>query len=270
MLRYFTLLFCVLFVHQIKAEQPIFGEMPRWDGGWGIQVLHEYNYRPDILEGKSVIHKGVSKTSNLLRIEGVYTWSKELRITTKIPVLLNSRKVKKDALGNNAEENAKGIGHITLALPLKSYFNLDGRSGSWTLAPQVRIPGSKKADDMAYYRDPGAGLYAGYETESYRYHFGTGLSGWLNTGDKPSALFGELHLGINFHTEKSSGHIKWKNKLELREDESKIYKTGATVYYRLTDEYHVQANWLVNVYEEYGAPNYGNGQKLSAGFAYVY
>ncbi len=31
-------------------------------------------------------------------------------------------------------------GDSTLALPLKKYSNLDGRSGSWTLAPQVRVP----------------------------------------------------------------------------------------------------------------------------------
>ena len=33
-------------------------------------------------------------------------------------------------------DESMGIGTPTLALPLKRYFNLDGRSGSWTLAPQ--------------------------------------------------------------------------------------------------------------------------------------
>ena len=68
MLRFFLALVCLLCASQVKSEQPIFGEMPRWDEGWGIQVLHEYNYRPDIIKGSSVIAKGISKPSNLLRI----------------------------------------------------------------------------------------------------------------------------------------------------------------------------------------------------------
>ena len=89
------------------AEQPIFGEMPRWAGGWGVQTQHEARRDGD-------------QDSQWLHVDGVYTWARWIRVTAKVPFRL---------------DEDPGLGTPTLALPLKRYFTLDGRSGSWTIAP---------------------------------------------------------------------------------------------------------------------------------------
>ena len=94
------------------AEQPIFGEMPRWAGGWGVQTRHE-------------ARRDGETDSQWLHVDGVYTWERWIRVTAKVPFRI---------------DESMGIGTPTLALPLKRYFNLDGRSGSWTLAPQWFVP----------------------------------------------------------------------------------------------------------------------------------
>ena len=119
------------------AEQPIFGEMPRWAGGWGVQTRHE-------------ARRDGETDSQWLHVDGVYTWERWIRVTAKVPFRI---------------DESMGIGTPTLALPLKRYFNLDGRSGSWTLAPQWFVP---IANPNSNARPERFKLSAGYETEAYK------------------------------------------------------------------------------------------------------
>ena len=43
-----------------------------------------------------------------------------------------------DGSGGKKVEHDNGIGDATHSLPLKKYFNLDGKSGSWTYKPKER------------------------------------------------------------------------------------------------------------------------------------
>ena len=47
------------------------------------------------------------------------------------------------------------------------------RTGSWTLAPQVRIPTSSKDNYDVWERAWGSAIFLGYETETRNYFFAT-------------------------------------------------------------------------------------------------
>ena len=60
----------ILLITTLLAHQPVMDMAPRWSGGYGFQIRNEFS--PD-----------VSSTNWL---EGVYTRSREKRITFKIPL----------------------------------------------------------------------------------------------------------------------------------------------------------------------------------------
>ena len=84
----------VLLPGEVRAEQPIFDEMPRWKNGWGFQVLQEYrrenepeirshpNYYPLILgscEGAEIGYRPLT----LYRLAfGVPLWHPSTSLTT--------------------------------------------------------------------------------------------------------------------------------------------------------------------------------------------
>ena len=45
-----------------------------------------------------------------------------------------------DGSGGKLIQKDSGWGDLNIGVPLKKYFNLDGKSGSWTFKPMVRIP----------------------------------------------------------------------------------------------------------------------------------
>jgi len=75
------LLFGVAFSSVSWADQPIFNEMPRWDNGWGFQLIEEYRHDSDLMSGDTVVAEGYSEDVHQLHIEGVYTWDKSVRIS---------------------------------------------------------------------------------------------------------------------------------------------------------------------------------------------
>ena len=111
-----------------------------------------------------------------------------------------------DGSGGKFIQKDDGFGDLRLALPLKRYFNLDGKSGSWTIKPMVRIPLSDKDEYDFYYKEFGAGLGAGYEAETADFFFGIGTGGWIFDGDRPAELHTTLDFGYNFET-KANGSV---------------------------------------------------------------
>ena len=61
----------------------------------------------------------------------------------KLPYIVDAQREVLGSSGDKVVQRDQGLGDLTLALPLKQYFNLAARSGNWTLAPQVRVPWAK-------------------------------------------------------------------------------------------------------------------------------
>jgi len=216
------------------AEQPVFGEMPRWAGGWGVQAVHEARQDQEL-------------TSQWMHLEGVYTWKRWIRMTAKIPF--------------RTDDHA-GLGTPTLALPLKNYFNLDGRSGSWTLTPHLFVPVAGSAETQ---RKEQLALTLGYETESYRSIGGLSVGFFRRTDALVEA---HLHgaLGINIHQLGSSGHIKLKGHARWRDDGGYSLRFGPTIYWRLNDRWHAQVAYKQSLLDK----GYTQRVSLRSGLAMVF
>jgi len=259
-------------ISPVQAEQPIFSEMPRWSGGYGVQLLQEYRHETGSFDGKQRLPSNLDRTAHLLHIEGVYTWHRSVRITAKIPIMLDAQRrvLSDDGVGTNVTK--RGLGDPTLALPLKKYFNLDGRSGSWTIAPQLRIPGASKASDPIgiYFRELGPGLSVGYETETYNYIFRTGLSSFTFIGDTPTLSHFNLTMGLNFSFGSRNGHLKWEQQVRYWDGMELTYRMGPTLYLRWTDLLHFQLRSTHDVYEYRMGRVHGKAQSVRLGVGFVY
>jgi hypothetical protein len=252
------------------ADQPIFDEMPRWNGGWGFQILEEYRTESRLLDGDEPVASGFSEEVHILHVEGVYTWTKEVRATLKLPVVLHAERTVPEGAGERRETD-RGLGDPTIAVPFKSYFNLDGRTGSWTFAPQVRVPGGVADDYDIYDRAWGAGMSVGYSTETYRYHFGVGSSTWIYAdGDEPLEVFYNLAMGINVHGLGSSGYLKWKTSVKHDTNSSFKVTAGPVAYWRFTDTVHGQLKYQHDFYDRQGGVDHGDGDSYEAGVGFVF
>lgn len=230
---YRILFFSVLVSGIAHADQPIFGEMPRWDGGYGVQVIQLYRDQ-EILD--DVDHTTFERSVHFTRIDGVYTWDKSIRLTGKLRII--------DAVTQSGQsrDDLRGVSALTLALPLKKYFNLDGRSGSFTITPQVFIPftGPNMGVSYPFYQPDRAGASIGYETESYHYHFGANVSAWKVYSESTPLYSAEIGAGLNGFNVGFNGHLKLGLYAHRFPSGRLNVNAGPTVYGMISDEWHWQ------------------------------
>jgi hypothetical protein len=260
----------VAFVPTAFSDQPIFNEMPRWDHGWGFQFVQEFRRESDLLSGGEVVAAGFSEDVDILHVEGVYTWDKSVRMTAKLPLVIDANRELPNGTGGKIIQHDEGIGDATLALPLKKYFNLDGRSGSWTLAPQVRVPLSGDDDYEVYEGAWGTGASAGYETETYNYLFAAEIASWFFGENEPFQATASVDFGFNFRVFKTSGHVKWETDFIYEDDGLQKLLIGPHVYLRINDTVHTQVMYKKEVHSRRNSLDHGNGRVLKLGLAFVY
>ncbi len=266
----FGILWSWVLVPSAFSDQPIFNEMPRWDHGWGVQFVQELRREDDLLSGGDVVASGFSEEVDILHAEGVYTWDRSIRMTVKLPIVTDASRELPDGLGGKLTQKDDGIGDATLALPLKKYFNLDGRSGSWTLAPQVRVPLSGDDEYEVYDGAWGGGLSVGCETETYDYLFAVGLSAWTFESGEPFKTSAHVDVGRNFRIFRTSGHVKWETDFIYEDDGLEKLLIGPHVYLRINDILHAQVMYKKEVHSRRNALDHGNGELVRLGVAFVY
>lgn len=253
------------------ADQPIMNMMPRWDGGWGLQLLHQWTQRDDLMTSDDVIHPGFREEIEQLSLEGVYTWDRSVRVTFKLPYVVDAWREVPGNQNQKVLQRDAGIGDLTLALPLKRYFNLDGRSGSWTLAPQLRIPLKDRGRDDydVWDRTWGGGLSFGYETETYDWYIGTGVSLWAFEDSEPFEAGASLDLGWNF---RDNAALFWENDIKWEDDGTLFYAAGPALYWRFTTEIHGRIEWKHDFHSQVGDDelDHGNGDTFKVGIGFVY
>ena len=252
------------------AEQPIFDEMPRWSGGWGFQILQEYRMEREFLDGTRTIGDELPEAIHILHIQGVYTWKKWIRMTAKLPFIVHAERERPGPNGGFVTQQDDGIGDLTLALPLKKYFNLEGRSGAWTVTPSVRIPLSPQDDYEVYDRRWGTGLGFGYHRETHRWIIEGSATGWVVYDGPPNEVYLNFGFGQNVYLFGTNGHVKITNTLRIQSDGSRTYKAGPVAYFRITDLVHTQFIWLHDFYDKQGTPRNGRGDTFRIGVGFVY
>jgi hypothetical protein len=255
---------------QLLADEPIMNEMPRWAGGWGIQTVWEHRTERDLLLGGRKANEGFSEEVNILHLEGVYTWKKSIRLSAKLPYVMNARREMPDGFGGKKVQRDQGIGDFTLALPLKKYFNLDGRSASWTFKPMLRIPLAGNGEYEVYDNEWGTGLGLGYGSETARWYFLIDTSGWVFHGDEPFESHSSLDLGYNFEARGSNGTILWETDFHYEDDGSETLSAGPAFYWNVNDTTHLRLAWQHDFHDRQGVLDHGNGDafKLSIGWVF--
>ena len=154
----------ILLITTLLAHQPVMDMAPRWSGGYGFQIRNEFS--PDV--------------SSTYWLEGVYTRSREKRITFKIPL-----------------KDGKTLRSPIIALPLKKYKNHSSYTENWGITPQVKIPIEGKG---------GTGLSISYSSEDPRFYQMYDLFGWRNSKGEPSYGFdGNIGLHPIHRNETNSG-----------------------------------------------------------------
>ena len=255
---------------QLAADEPIMNMMPRWAGGWGYQFVEEYRHESDLLLGDRKAYPGFTEDVHLLHLQGVYTWDRSIRLTAKLPYVLDARREMPDGLGGKKAQYDNGIGDLTLALPLKKYFNLDGRSGSWTFKPLLRVPLSGDDEYEIYDNEWGNGIGLGYERESSKWYFGVSTSGWVYHGAEPFESHSSLDIGYNFEAFESNGAIFWETDFHYEDNGSETLSAGPAFYWNINDRTHLRIEWKHDFHDRQGVLNHGNGGtfKIGIGFAF--
>ena len=263
----------------LVADEPIMNMMPRWTGGWGYQFIEEYRSESDLLLGERKAYPGYTEDVHLMHLQGVYTWGKislgflgefNTRLTAKLPYVLEARREMPDGSGGKKIQKDNGIGDFTLALPLKKYFNLDGRSGSWTLKPMLRVPLAGDDDYEVYDNEWGTGLGAAYESETAQFHFHVSTSGWVYYGGEPFESHTSIDLGYNFEAFGSNGTILWETDFHYEDDGSETLSAGPAFYWNFNDTTHLRIEWKHDFHDRQGILDHGNGDtfKISLGFVF--
>ena len=253
-----------------QADQPIMNMMPRWSEGYGVQFIQEYRHKRDLLLGDEKVGEGLTEDVHILNIEGVYTWERWIRLTAKLPYILDAEREILDSQGNIQKQSDSRFGDLTLDLPLKKQFNLDGRSGSWTLAPQLRVPLADQDEYSIGDGEWGAGLSLGYETETAGWFISTGASVWAFEDKEPFQVGAHLDLGRNLFAFNSSGQILWETDFKWEDDGSYLLKAGPALYWKLTDTIHGRVEWKHDFIDHRGVLDHGNGDTVKIGLGFVY
>ena len=58
--------------------------MPRWDNGWGLQLIDEYRHEDDLLLGDRTAYSGFTENVHLLHFQGVYTFVCDIHSATNL------------------------------------------------------------------------------------------------------------------------------------------------------------------------------------------
>ncbi len=129
-----------LWVCSVFADQPVMNEVPRWDGGYGAQVFQEWRQSDDLMRGGNTLPNpdNLEYEKRITHLEGVYTWTKALRVTLKLPWVDQKRRVMEED-GSVRWQHSQGFDDVKLALPVRKYINQPRSSGHVGVVPQTRF-----------------------------------------------------------------------------------------------------------------------------------
>ncbi len=264
---FITLLFSLLV---LLGDEPVMNMMPRWDNGWGLQLIDEYRHEKDLLLDDRTAYSGFTEDVHLLHFQGVYTWDRSIRLTYKLPYVLDARREMPDGRGGKRVEHDNGIGDATLALPLKKYFNLDGRSGSWMFKPMLRIPLAGNDDYEIYDNEWGGGLGLGYEFEMSRFAFTGSVGFWAFDGEDPSEIHLTLDLGYKIEPFGTNSTLYWETDFHYEDDGSETLLSGPAIYWNFNDITHMRLEWKHDFYDKQGKLDHGNGDRILLSLGLVF
>ena len=152
----------------------------------------------------------------------------------------------------------------------EKYFNLDGRSGSWTFKPLLKVPLAGDDDYEIYDNEWGHGLGLGYEFETARFLFSVNTSAWVYQQNEPFESHSSLDLGYNFLAWDTNGTLMWETDFHYENDGSETLSAGPALYWNLNDTAHLRFEWKHDFYDRQGVLDHGNGSTFKFGIGFVF
>ena len=130
------------------AHQPVMDMAPRWEHGWGFQVRNEYRFSGELLGGTDQAPNPFDRERmvNTTWVESVFTFKREIRLTSKVPLIQQSRVVVQG--GAPVNQSGRGLGDTVLGLQLKHYYNKAGSTGNFSITPSLRLPTGSTKDSF--------------------------------------------------------------------------------------------------------------------------
>ena len=200
----------LLAVEPALAHQPVMDMAPRWAGGFGAQIRHEYRSSDRLLDGSDRASNPFDREKRVQTtwLEAIYTFRRELRATVKIP-WVDQRRVSVIG-GQPVRQTGSGLGDIVLGLPLKKYWNRGRSTWNLGLTPSLRMPTGSVSD--AYPVGDGSwdfGLSTSLSGENARAYTLVDLFWWKNTPGRRGIEQGDvlgLDLNLGYHPLHSNDH----------------------------------------------------------------
>ena len=189
----------LLFAAEALAHQPVMDMAPRWSGGSGFQVRHEYRASNEILNGRDEIPNSFDRSQRVRKtwFEGVYTFRREARVTFKLPWIDQETDTVRG--GVPVHETGRGFGDLIVGFPLKRYENQRGHTHNFGITPSLRLPTGSTSD--AFPVGDGswdAGLSISYSSENRRFYQLWDLFYWANGSGRRGINRGdEIGLDVN-------------------------------------------------------------------------
>ena len=133
----------LMFATSVDAHQPVMDMAPRWKGGYGTQVRHVWHGSDTLKDGDADVANpsGRRRRVNTTWVEGVYTFSKEARVTMKLPWINQSRVIVKDGVRRRQADSGDADGDEhgeQLDLEVGALANTAGNHGATALEPRVQ------------------------------------------------------------------------------------------------------------------------------------
>jgi len=263
------ILFASAFAASVRAEQPIMGMVPRWDGGYGMQAIWSYWESDSLLvDGEEVDNPlGLFQKESKTSIEGVYTWDRSIRMTFKAPYLDRTRLVEVDGVAER--QSVSGWGDVKLALPLKHYFNREGFSGNHSLTPQIKLPtGNEGASIPLGDGEFDFGLGYSYEKETPYLLYNYGLTFWKTGSDRKSDRWNfESLVAWNFAKDKFIGlnfEGNWENGSSAMD-----FELGPTFFWWINDSALIKIGYRHTTRERISGRGFGREGKFWFGWGFI-
>ena len=268
------------------AHQPVMDMSPRWEGGYGAQVRHEWCSSDTLKDGDSKVDNpfGRRRRVDTTWIEGIYSFKREMRLSFKLPWVDQSRVVIRN--GVPIRQADSGWGDLILGMPLKYYQNLERSTWNLAFTPSIRVPtGSTSADfpvgdgstdfnfSFSHSREA-AGLYQYYD-----------VFYWVNTRGKHGIAEGDevgldVNLGVHpYHNNLTNTGVFVMLDVSARHKDRGVDTAGTTggtristgpvlVFYR--HNLMARAEFKVPVYENVNGTQVSYGPEVNVGLGIVF
>ena len=260
------------------AHQPVMDMAPRWQGGFGFQLRHQYN-------GSSVRLRGDGSVDNSLRLsrhrhetwfEGVYTFLREVRLTAKLPLVHERRVLEQD--GEVSRHSSFGMGDMVAAMLFKHYYNEATHTGNFSVTPQLRLPTGSVAEgtgDGSF--DPGLSIsFSAENTQVFQlydvFYFHNTAGDNSDRGD----LFGlDVNVGLHpYHSNADNAGLFVLADFSLRHELQGFDRWGTTGGSRLSigpvlmpyrENVMARFTLKIPIYQHVYGEQFAHGVELHAG-----